>query len=116
MKILACGDREWSDQDKIRKHLSFWHGLGGVILIHGACRGADRLAGEVGDEFGWTVRPVAANWAALGKSAGFRRNNEMLDMKPNVVVAFHSDLSKSKGTAHTVREAKKRGIPVEIVT
>ncbi len=39
----------------------------------------------------------------------------MLDTKPSLVIAFHNDLSKSKGTKHIVREAKKRGVETEII-
>ena len=39
----------------------------------------------------------------------------MLDQKPDLVLAFHDDLGKSRGTADTVGEAKRRGIPVEHV-
>lgn len=41
------------------------------------------------------------------------RNIEMLDQKPDLVLAFWD--GASTGTGHTVAEAGKRGIPVEIV-
>ena len=37
------------------------------------------------------------------------------DLEPRLVIAFHHDLSKSKGTADTVQEAKKRGIKVIVI-
>ena len=118
MKILACGDREWTDRGKIGQLWTLYSVQAGwqVTLIHGDCRGADRLAGEEGYKQGWRVIACPADWEKHGRAAGPVRNIQMLDMRPDLVVAFHSDLSKSKGTAHTVREAKKRGIPVEIVT
>ncbi len=39
----------------------------------------------------------------------------MLDTKPHLLIAFHDDLSQSKGTKHIVCEAKKRGIDVEVI-
>ena len=39
----------------------------------------------------------------------------MLELKPDLVVAFHSDLERSKGTADMVRRARKEGIEVILV-
>jgi hypothetical protein len=36
----------------------------------------------------------------------------MLDTKPDLVLAFQRD--GSRGTQHTIDEARKRGIPVEV--
>mgnify|MGYP001615970522 CR=1 FL=1 len=41
----------------------------------------------------------------------------MLDYgKPDIVLAFHSDLSKSKGTKDMVRRSQEAEIPVYIFT
>lgn len=50
-----------------------------------------------------------------GNAAGMVRNNVMLDLRPDIVLAFHDDLARSRGTAHCVREAQLRGIPVRHV-
>ena len=38
----------------------------------------------------------------------------MLNTCPDLLIAFHNDLSSSKGTKHIVNEARKRGIEVEV--
>jgi hypothetical protein len=38
----------------------------------------------------------------------------MLDLKPDLVIAFHEDLNVSKGTMDCILEANRRGIKVEI--
>jgi hypothetical protein len=38
----------------------------------------------------------------------------MLDQNPGLVIAFWD--GKSRGTAHTIGEARRRGIPVEVVS
>ena len=38
----------------------------------------------------------------------------MLDPNEDLVLAFHEDLSKSKGTIDTICEANRRGIPVDL--
>ena len=119
MKILICGDRNWTDKHKIYNVLDcdkFDLIRSSTIIIHGACRGADRLAGDCAKElFFKDVIPFPANWAKFGTKAGPIRNREMLDEKPDLVIAFHSNLIKSKGTLDTVMEANRRGIEVWIV-
>lgn len=112
-RILACGSRTWTDKHRITTILGrFWTDHE-AVLIHGDCRGADRIAGQVGHEFGWTVIPVPADWKRHGRKAGFVRNVQMLDMQPTRVIAFVR--GESRGTMHTVNEARKRGITVHLV-
>lgn len=40
----------------------------------------------------------------------------MLDEKPDLVVAFHDALHRSRGTKDCVEEAQRRGIPVRVFT
>ena len=54
-----------------------------------------------------------ADWDTYGKQAGFIRNIQMLDEKPDLVIAFQKNASR--GTQHTINEARKRGIPVEVI-
>ncbi len=113
MKVLVCGDRNWKDIDKVRDRLST---LGQVTIIHGDCRGADRIAGFVAYRLGLKVIAVPAKWTELGFAAGPIRNQAMIDMAPNLVLAFHSNLSKSTGTVDTINRAKLAGIPIEVIT
>ena len=114
MKILICGSRDWFLAGPIEKRLSLLNVNEDHTIIEGGAEGADRVARSVGLAYGFDVVTVWANWEKYGKAAGPRRNRAMLDMKPDLVLAFHKDLSKSKGTADTVREAQKRGIKVEV--
>ena len=117
MKILVCGDRQWSDRQTIyRILLPYATQTPPVTILHGGARGADTLAGQIAQELGMEVRAVRAEWQRYGKGAGPRRNEEMLSEHPALVIAFHNDLAKSKGTADMVRKAQKRGIAVMIVT
>lgn len=113
MIVLVCGDRFWTDKEKIRVRLGKLPA--GTTVIHGAARGADSIAGAEAQEFGFKVMAVPADWAKHGKAAGPIRNREMLDQKPDLVIAFHPNLEGSKGTKDTVTEAWRRGIPVELI-
>lgn len=114
MKVLVCGDRYWSDA--FRTELRLKKLPPGTVIIEGEARGADTIARDAALALGFEVRRFPADWKKYGRAAGPIRNREMLDQKPDLVIAFHSDLSKSRGTADTVREAKKRGIPVEVIS
>ena len=86
-----------------------------TVIIEGEARGADKIAGICADVLKLNVMKFPADWDKHGKAAGPIRNLQMLDECPNLVIAFHTNLAKSRGTAHTVREAKIRGIPVEVI-
>lgn len=111
-RILVCGDRNWNDHNMI------WAVLdklpSNTIIVHGAARGADRMANDVAEALGLTVEPHKAQWDLYGRSAGVRRNQEMLDSGIDQVHAFHDDLGHSKGTGDMVRRAKKAGVPVKV--
>lgn len=114
MKILICGDRYWRDKEAIAESLSLLADSN-TVVIHGGAQGADSLGGEAAKEFGLEVIVVPAEWDRYGKAAGPIRNRKMLDMEPDVVLAFHSDLKKSKGTKDCVKEAEKRDIMTFVI-
>ena len=112
MRVLFCGDREWQDDDLIRWRLELYNPDYDTI-VHGAARGADRIAGKIAKEMGFNVEAYPANWNRYGKSAGPRRNKQMLDSGIHKVEAFHDDIENSKGTKNMViiaRRAKKEVI------
>ena len=122
MKILVCGGRDFDSWEIIANTLSSYYEDflntapldDKFIIIEGGAKGADFLARV------WAVlqnsytndieiREYPANWGKFGKQAGFKRNIDMLEKEsPDLVVAF----SGGNGTAHCIREAKKRGIVV----
>jgi len=113
VRVLACGDRNWSDAAKIRERLARLPG--DTVIVHGAARGADTLAGLVANRLKLVVEAFPADWERYGRAAGPIRNREMLDTRPDLVIAFHSNLAESKGTRDCVNEAKRRHIPVEVI-
>jgi hypothetical protein len=112
-KILCCGDRNWTDYNKIYAHLSTYPD--GSIVIHGCANGADSLSGVAARHIGFRVIEVPANWEKYGRAAGPIRNTEMLRLHPDVVLAFHSNIAASRGTKNCINQAKRMGIPVCLV-
>lgn len=116
MKVLVCGDRMWYAQRHLERVLDQEHLLNNfTLVIEGEASGADTFARQWAEKRGIAVRPFPANWTKFGKAAGPIRNAQMLlEGKPDLVIAFHEDLSRSKGTRNMIDLAKKASIPVNL--
>lgn len=111
--VLVCGSRSWSDDDGwiIRRRLNE---LGTATkIIHGDAVGADRIAHLHAISRGMPVERFWPDWNRHGRRAGILRNLQMLDQEPDLVLAFWD--GESRGTAHTITEARRRGIDVEVI-
>jgi hypothetical protein len=123
-RILVTGSRDWTDHVLIRHALN--ETLRGrvdqtqpVVLVHGACpRGADQQADgwatdvQRGGLVALNVERHPASWrpgGVLDRSAGFRRNAEMVALGADVCLAFIKD--GSRGASHTASLAEQAGIP-----
>jgi hypothetical protein len=113
IKVLICGDRNWNYPEDID---AFVQSLPkDTIIIEGECRGADIQAKQSAIKHKLIVESYPAQWVRYGKGAGVLRNKEMLEIgKPNLVVAFHTDLAKSRGTRNMISLAMAKGLPVTI--
>ena len=110
MKVLVCGSRVWDRPTWIGERLSLLPKS--VEIIHGGARGVDTIAGTYAEALGFKVTVYPADWQGQGRGAGIIRNGQMLDLKPDLVIAFWD--GESRGTAHTIEEARRRGIRVEV--
>lgn len=96
------GDAIWQTLDRVRAN------VGDMVLVHGGDgKGADRLAAS------WAERHKVPQIAfsldtRLGARAGFKRNEQMLDLKPRYVVAFAGNGVLER----LVIQAKERGLSV----
>jgi hypothetical protein len=119
MKVLVCGSRDWGDGDAIADRLAdlapdrptILHGAASR-KVRGVERSADALADRAARLYGYDVRPFPADWRAEPRRGGVLRNLRMLDERPDLVIAFQR--GGSPGTQHTIDEARRRGIPVEV--
>jgi YspA, cpYpsA-related SLOG family len=117
VKILVCGSRHWSKRDPIERELRKLAREGDVV-IHGAhWSGADAIVDIVARNMGFVVRRYPAEWARYGRSAGPRRNTQMLSLEHlppkdpiDYCLAFAEDFSKAFGTCDMRRKAELAGI------
>lgn len=115
IRILITGSRTWTNRNLIGMELiqaavELAGAYAPIILVSGACpRGADRIAEELAEGWGWTVERHPADWTAHGKAAGFIRNQQMVDLGADMCLAFVRD--GSRGATHCGQAAERAGIP-----
>jgi len=112
IRVIVCGGRDYHEADLLyslldRELNGRWHGLD-VVVVTGGCTGADIMAEAWADERGLTVEKHLADWHRHGRAAGPFRNQKMLDLGADYVVAFPG----GRGTADMVRRAEGAGVPV----
>lgn len=114
-RVLITGSRTWTDVATIRAALRSEWGDGTVVLVTGAApMGADHLAERLWSVWGGQVERHPADWDAYGRSAGFRRNAEMVALGADVCLAFIA--GGSRGATHTAELAAAAGIPTRRYT
>jgi YspA, cpYpsA-related SLOG family len=115
VRVLVCGDREWTDRplmESVIRALREKHGSE-LVIIEGDCRGADKMAGSIAADLDLEVLKFPAEWSKYGGAAGPIRNQQMIDEgRPKLGIAFHNDLAHSKGTKDMVKRLKAHKITV----
>lgn len=82
------------------------------LMISGGCRGPDQMAELWGAERGVCAVRHLPEWDRFGRSAGPRRNAEMMKRATRLIAFWDG---RSAGTASSIGLAKSKGIPVEII-
>lgn len=116
LRVVVSGSRDWPE-DKlwfVSQILVEQLPYRNALVIHGGARGVDSHVGDECVRLGFEQREMPADWDRHGKRAGMIRNAAMLDERPDLFIAFH--WRGSRGTAHAIREAYKRGIPMQVYT
>jgi hypothetical protein len=107
--FAVTGSRGWFDWR------TMWGALALIpldaVMFNGMAGGADTLAYSFWWSQGGEVRPFHANWK-IGNSAGFLRNELMMEHMPGFVLEFLRHDLPSNGTRHAQAQAEGRGIPV----
>jgi len=108
-RVIVCGGRDYNDSETVYEVLD---DLNIAELANGGASGADTLCSYYAQDRNIPCTVYPARWE-LGKSAGPKRNAEMLNgFKPTLVVAFPG----GRGTADMVRKAKSAGVEVMEIT
>ncbi len=110
MRVLVCGGRDFTNSDMVYYYLDYYHkNFMFDVVIEGDAKGVDRMAGYWARKNKIDLKIFKAQWDLYGKSAGYKRNQQMLDEgKPDLVIAFRG----GKGTTMMVNLAKQAGVEV----
>lgn len=101
--VAIVGSRSFDDYEYMKDCLDK-HTIEEVVS--GGCKyGADKLAERYAEEKDLTLTILPADWEMFGKSAGFKRNVDIV-RRSDYVIAFWD--GKSKGTKHTIEIARKQ--------
>jgi predicted Rossmann fold nucleotide-binding protein DprA/Smf involved in DNA uptake len=113
--VAIVGSRDCIDLHLINESVARLVERYGVDLriVTGGARGADTMATAAARALHVLVTEFPADWNRYGESAGFRRNNKIIE-RADMVLAFFSDGPRSAGTSHTVRLALDKGIQVHV--
>lgn len=112
MKLIIAGSRNVESLTLVRlcfKQFKYRDKI--ECVISGCARGVDRLGEAIAKENGLGIIAKPANWDLHGKSAGYKRNNEMAEIADCLLAIWDKE---SKGTKHMIDIALKKGIYVEV--
>ena len=118
MKLAIVGSRTFDDFGELLNFITFWFydGLNNCFhfdeIISGGAKGADSLGERFADDYEINKKVFKPEWDKYGKSAGFIRNQVIVDTC-DMVLAFWD--GESRGTADTIAKAKKAKKPTFIV-
>lgn len=114
LRVLVTGDRNYTCPELARAILTKLiakHGVN-VVIVHGCGTGVDASFSNAARCLGLDVEPHYADWKDGGKSAGPKRNQEMVDAGADFCIAVHDAIAWSKGTKDCVARCLMAKIPV----
>ena len=121
--LLVAGSRGYNNYTEMCKVLDYLlknqvTAHNHIVIVSGGARGADELAEKYADERGYEKHIMKAEWDKFGRSAGYRRNEQM-----HLFISAPSDKKRgcvcfwdmqSPGTKHNFKLAKKYGNPIRV--
>ncbi len=103
MRIAIVGSRNYNFLHQVRKFVRTLPQ--GTVVVSGGARGVDDIAEREAAKCGLETKIFPADWDRYGKSAGYKRNVQIVDYS-DMIVAFW--VAGSKGTRHTIDIAKDK--------
>jgi hypothetical protein len=111
--VVVAGGRDFCDARLMMVKLDkLFERVDDVCIISGGARGADKLGERYALSKGYPYIIMPADWDRYGKSAGYRRNQEMAERASACVVFWDG---KSRGSKHMIDICEERDIPLRVV-
>jgi len=101
-RIIIAGSRSFTDYNMLKtevdKYLEYnTNKEDTIIIVSGTARGADQLGERYAREKGYRLERYPANWDLYGRSAGYRRNEQMGKIADLAILFWDGS---SRGTVH----------------
>ncbi len=113
-RVVIAGSRNFTDyrlfSSVVDKYLSRIKNEYELIILSGHCVGTDLMAEKYAHKNGFAPEAYPAKWDKYGRSAGPKRNKEMVE-KADFAIAFSSG---GAGTKSLIGFALQKGIPTRI--
>jgi hypothetical protein len=108
MKTIIAGSRGVIDVRFITKAV-FDSQFEITEVVSGTARGVDQLGEKWASFVSIPVKRFPANWDLHGKSAGYKRNEEMAEYADALIAIWDGE---SRGTLHMINIANSKGLKV----
>jgi hypothetical protein len=117
MKVIIAGSRGVLDDNLVEEAVRR-AGFPITEVVSGTARGVDQLGERWAARHGIPVRRFPADWNRYGRSAGIRRNEQMLvyvhaASEGGALIAIWD--GRSRGTRHTIEAAARMGVKTFIL-
>ena len=109
MRVAIVGSRMYTPLSKVVDYVN--NLPEDTIVVSGGAIGVDSTAALAAKRRGLVVTVHLPDWTQYGRSAGFKRNQLIVD-DCDMLAAFWD--GTSKGTANSIDLARKRGVLVEV--
>ena len=108
-KYAIVGGRDFNDYQSLKNVMAVQEGVN--LIVSGGAKGADSLAERFAKENSIPFKVFHAEWDVYGKSAGYKRNLQIIN-ECDVVIAFWDGCSK--GTKHSIDIARSLGKSLQV--
>lgn len=113
MNIIVAGGRDFNDYPKLCYTLSKQFAtVAEPVIVCGEARGADSLGRKYAEEFNIPILSYPAEWDKYGKSAGYKRNEQMAKVADTAIVFWDG---MSRGSWHMINTMRRLHKPVYVV-
>jgi predicted Rossmann fold nucleotide-binding protein DprA/Smf involved in DNA uptake len=110
--LAVVGSRTVTNYNEVLPYLQHYLSIPNLHLVSGGAIGADRLGRRFAQEHHLSLQEFLPDWKQFGKSAGFRRNHDIISAATEVIAFWDG---KSKGTKHSIDLARKQGKACRVI-
>ncbi len=115
IRVLIAGCRNFNDYKTAKSYIDMCisriRKSGQIIIVSGGANGADKLAERYAAENNFKCEVFLPDWQKFGRSAGPKRNSEMVKVSDFVICFWDK---KSNGTKSTIELSKKHNKPLRV--